>query len=141
MGMSATYGGTFSIDQESFDKLSGFMMAYGDGAADIVTEVLHDSGETIRNAIDPLIPVSGRTFKGHSTGARGSQWQAYGKAEPLAITVRSKSGYHYLYFPDDGTNTIRHAGNQQFMRRGAEAAAPVILDRAVDALIKDFERR
>lgn len=132
---------TFGLEDDDFDTLLEAMIEYGDTSVDVVNEIIHDSGDTIRNAIDPLIPVSGRTFKGHRSGAKGTKWQSYDKDEMLAITVGTISARRYLYFPDDGSNTIRHFGNQHFMLRGVEAAAPEILDRAVDALIKDFERR
>jgi len=132
--------GVFSVEGEDFDLLAAAMADYGEGAADVVSEVVHGSGDIIRDQIDPLIPTSGRTFKGHRSGARGSQWQRYDTGETLAITVATTSARRYLYFPDDGSNTKRHAGNQQFMMRGAEAAAPMILEKGIDALIESFER-
>ena len=132
--------GVFSVEGEAFDELAAAMADFGEGAADVVSEVVHSSGDVIRDQIDPLIPVSGRTFKGHRSGAQGSQWQRYDTGEKLAITVAATSARRYLYFPDDGSNTKRHAGNRQFMMRGAEAAAPMILEKGIDALIESFER-
>lgn len=132
--------GMFALDGEDFDNLMSAMQAYGEGSADIVTDVIHESGDLIYEQIDPLINPSGRTFRGHSSGAQGSRWQRYDTGEPLAITVATASSRHYLYFPDDGSNTKRHFGNQQFMLRGAEAAAPMILEKGVEALIQNFER-
>lgn len=132
--------GMFALEGDDFEQLMNSMQAYGDGAADIVTDVIHSSGDDIYDQIDPLINPSGRTFRGHSSGAQGSKWQRYDTSEPLAITVATTSSRHYLYFPDDGSNTKRHFGNQQFMLRGAEAAAPMILEKGVEALIENFER-
>ncbi len=132
--------GVFSLEGEEFEQLAAAMAEYGEGAADIVSDVVHESGDLIYEQIDPLINPSGRTFKGHSSGARGSHWQRYDTGEPLAITVAANSSRRYLYFPDDGSNTKRHAGNQQFMLRGAEAAAPAILEKGIDALLEGFER-
>lgn len=132
--------GMFALEGEEFDDLMSAMQAYGEGAADIVTEVIHDSGDDIYRQIDPLIHPSGRTFRGHSSVAQGSHWQRYDTDEALAITVATISSRHYLYFPDDGSNTKRHFGNQEFMLRGAEAAAPTILEKGVDALVEGFER-
>lgn len=130
----------FALEGDDFDQLVSAMVDYGEGAADIVSDVIHDSGDLIYEQIDPLIHPSGRTFKGHSSGAQGSHWQRYDTGETLAITVAANSSRRYLYFPDDGTNTTRHAGNQQFMLRGAEAAAPAILEKGIEALIENFER-
>ena len=132
--------GVFALEGDDFEKLVESIKSYGDGAAEIVTDVIHDSGDDIYRRIDPLINPSGRTFRGHSSGAKGSKWQRYDTGEPLAITVATTSSRHYLYFPDDGSNTKRHFGNQQFMLRGAEAAAPEILEKGIEALIDNFER-
>lgn len=131
---------TFSIEEGEFARLMDSMKEYGAGAAEVVTEVVHSSGEDIYREIDPLIHPSGRTFKGHTSSAKGARWQRYDTSEPLAITVASTASRRYLYFPDDGSNTQRHYGDQQFMRRGAEAAAPRILEKGIEALIGNFGR-
>lgn len=129
-----------SLDATTFEQVVSKIESYGEGAADIVTKAIHESGEDIYRKIDPLLPTSGRTFKGHSSGARGTQWARYLTNEPLAITVTTKSSRNYLYFPDDGSNTKRHRGNQQFMRRGGEAAVPEIIDKSLKALVEHFEK-
>lgn len=130
----------FALEGDEFDDLVASMQSYGEGAGQLITEVIHASGDEIYHQIDPLINPSGRVFKGHTSGARGTAWQKYDTSEALAITVKTASKRNYLYFPDDGSNTRRHFGNQQFMYRGVEAAAPAILERALDALITEFER-
>lgn len=45
----------------------------------------------------------------------------------------------YLYFPDDGTNTEHHAGNQQFMFRGATDSQDRIVNEVIDELVKRLE--
>ena len=130
----------FALEGDDFDQLVSAMADYGEGAVDIVSDVIHDSGDLIYEQIDPLIHPSGRTYKGHASGAQGSQWQRYDTDEKLAITVAANSSRRYLYFPDDGANTVHHAGNQQFMLRGAEEAAPEIIYKGIEALIENFER-
>ena len=85
--------GMFALEGEEFDQLVSAMSEYGEGASDIVSEVIHDSGDIIYQEIDPLIHPSGRTFKGHSSGAQGSRWQRYDTGEPLAITVAANARY------------------------------------------------
>jgi hypothetical protein len=53
--------------------------------------------------------------------------------------VHSAKKYQYLYFPDDGTNTTRHVGNQQFFRRGAEDASGEIVDACTEKLTKKLK--
>lgn len=131
---------TLSLDDGGFERLVESMQRFGEGAADVVSDVVHESGDEIYREIDPLIHPSGRTFRGHTSSARGSKWQRYDTSEPMAITVSTVSSRHYLYFPDDGSNTKKHYGDQQFMLRGAEAAAPVILEKSERVLLAEFER-
>ena len=58
--------------------------------------------------------------------------------ETLAVTIRSRPAYNYLYFPDDGSNTLRHAGGQHFFQSGAEESADQIIDLCVSKLIENF---
>lgn len=132
---------TFGLEDDDFESLLSAMAEYGEGAVDIVSAVVHDAGDDIYREIDPLIHPSGRTFSGHTSGAQGTQWQRIETGEPLAVTVRTVTSRNYLYFPDDGSSTKRHYGDQQFMWRGADAAAPSILERGIDALAGEFERR
>jgi hypothetical protein len=129
-----------TLEEKDFDRLAQAIASYGEHAEERISDVIHSSGDTIRDRIDPLIHASGRTFKGHRSGARGTAWARYITGVPLEITVHTVPSRGYLYFPDDGTNTVRHAGDQQFMLRGAEAAAPEIITRALDALVEQFER-
>lgn len=128
------------LDAGDFENLIEKMNQFGDGAVDVVTEVFHESGEDIAQKIDVLLPVSGRSFKGHSGGAKGRKWYKVLADERLSVTVTTVSSRNYLYFPDDGTTTRRHAGNQQFMKRGGEAAVPEIINKSLTALAEHFER-
>lgn len=56
------------------------------------------------------------------------------------MTVSTTAKFRYLYFPDDGGNTKRHAGDQHFMFRGAQAAAPSVMERCVAALTREWEQ-
>ena len=56
-----------------------------------------------------------------------------------SVIFKSSPAWNYLYFPDDGSNTVRHRGNQQFMLRGAQDAAPKIADEICTRLARKFE--
>jgi hypothetical protein len=81
------------------------------------------------------MPVSDKTKGIHAVDAKSLR-HTDGN---LSTTVRSAQKYQYLYFPDDGTNTRRHVGNQQFFLRGAEDAAGEIVDVCIEKLTKSFE--
>ena len=133
--MSVTVG----IDSSALDKLEKHISAFGAHADDAITEALHESGPDIYERINQLIHPSGRRFKGHGASATVSAWPQYVTDAHLAVTVKAKSRYRYLYFPDDGSNTDHHAGNQRFFERGARAAAPKVIQRCVEAMTKGLE--
>ena len=130
----------FDVNILEFEKLERAINNFPGSAEDAINAVLHnEGGPLIQAAIQPLIPVSGKHWKGKKSPARTSN-SLRSTNENLAVTVRSAKSYQYLYFPDDGTNTRRHVGNQQFFRRGAESVADEIIDRCVGSLIKNFEK-
>lgn len=131
--------GNLSMSASEMTALFDAVKSYGDGAEQVINSVLHtEAGPMIYQRINPLIHPSGRTFRGHTASARQSDWPRYDIAENLAITVGTKARYRYLYFPDDGSNTERHAGNQQFFYRGGLLAAPDVMERCVAALTKEW---
>lgn len=131
----------FRLDTVAARELEERVRAFGDGAEDVVNGVIHDeAGPLIYGRINPLIHPSGRRFKGHTASAKTAKWPVYRTSENLAVTVSTTAKFRYLYFPDDGGNTKRHAGDQHFMFRGAQAAAPSVMERCVAALTREWEQ-
>jgi hypothetical protein len=130
----------FSLEADALDGLATTMEQYGAGAGQIVDEVLRGQGaQLIKDRIAPLIPRSGRTWKGKGRAAAAAMPASFQQDnEPQAVTIAARNKYHYLYFPDDGSNTARHAGNKQFMRRGAESASAEIIELCIGRLTEDF---
>lgn len=133
-------GAEFGIDAKDFDKLHQAMADYGGDAEKAVNEVLHnEAGPLVYEEINPLINPSGRKFKGHSKSAKASAWPLYDTSANLAVTVKTKPKWGYLYFPDDGSTTRRHAGNQHFFQRGGDKAAPKIVERCIGVLTEQWK--
>ena len=131
----------FTIERTAFDELSKHMEEYGIGAGLIIEDFLKNEGATlIMENILGLLPQSNRRWRGKAPAASSTMpFEVRPKeSDILSVTVGTKYKYHYLYFPDDGSNTRHHAGEQHFMERGAEAASDEIIKRCIDALIKDF---
>lgn len=127
-------------EQETFGQLQERMDALGDRSGAIIDGVLHGKGaEEIRSEIHMLLPESGRRWRGKRTAAKKAKNPFRQEDETLSVTVRTVKGYHYLYFPDDGHTTLRHAGNQEFMYRGAENASDAIVDMCITNLLKEME--
>lgn len=130
---------TFKLDTSQHERLLRAMQEYGNQAGRTVDDVLHnEGGKLIQEEIMRLLPESGRTWKGKRTAAKRAQPFTQ-KNESLAVTIKTKSPYHYLYFPDDGSNTKRHRGEQQFMYRGAENQTNRIMDLCINRLIEKWE--
>lgn len=131
---------TLDINISEIEKLTQAIQNFPGNAEEAINAVLHnEGGQLIQDAIRPLIPVSGKNWRGKRAPARTSN-SLRSTNENLAVWVRSAKSYQYLYFPDDGTNTRRHVGNQQFFLRGAEATTEEIIDRCVGSLISKFEK-
>lgn len=129
---------SWEINALELGYIQNALMNEVEGAGDIINDILHNqAGPLIQEAIQPLIPVSGKHWRGKKSPARSSE-SLRQKNETLSVTVRSAKNYQYLYFPDDGSNTRRHAGNQQFFRRGAETVEDEIISRCLGALIDNF---
>lgn len=128
----------FELNAGDLDALQTQMMEYGEGAGQKIDEVLHGEGaREIDQKIMQLLPESGRHWKGKKAAARSAQpfTQEDGT---LSVTIKTVSNYHYLYFPDDGSNTRKHAGNKQFMHTGAENASGKIIDLCIGKLTEGF---
>ena len=129
---------TFELDAQELDELQQKMEEYGEGAARQINDVLHGEGaKEINDQIMRILPASGRHWKGKKAPASTAQpfTQEDGM---LSVTIKTVSTYNYLYFPDDGSNTKKHDGNQQFMASGAESASDRIMELCIGHLTEEF---
>lgn len=129
-----------SLDLQEFERLERAIRSFPGNAEEAINAVLHsEGGQLIQDAIQPLIPQSGKSWRGKKAPARTGH-SLRSTNENLAVWVRSTKSYQYLYFPDDGTNTRRHVGDQQFFLRGALSVKGEVIDRCVGRLIQTFEK-
>lgn len=129
----------FALKDDAFDSVAAKAAEFGGGAEAAIEEVLHEqAGPVIYGKVSALIHPSGRRFKGHARSATAANWPSYDKGH-LSITVAARGKWHYLYFPDDGNTTRRHAGNQRMFERGAQAATPQVADMCIKNLMKKWE--
>lgn len=130
----------FTLDASEFERLQDAMLQYEGAAGNVIDGVLHDQGaELVKNRIAMLLPSSGRNWRGKGAAASSAMPARFSQDNgSLSVTIAARGKYHYLYFPDDGSNTKKHAGNQQFMMHGAENASPDIIDLCIGKLIDEF---
>ena len=129
----------FRLDASDFEQLEQAMKQYQGNVEEVINDVLHnEAGQLIHDEIKRLMPVSHRTWKGKKGPAKTSNSLLI-QGGNLSVTVSTKKAYQYLYFPDDGSNTRRHAGNQQFFAKGGENQKEEILNRCIGRLVGAFE--
>jgi hypothetical protein len=129
----------FRVSVSGFEELQKAIKEFQGNAEEVINGVLHNEGaELIQESIRQFMPVSGKKWKGKKAAAKSAKSMRHTEGN-LSVTVRSAKSYQYLYFPDDGTNTRRHIGDQQFFLKGAEAVTDDILERCVGKLINKFE--
>lgn len=132
-------GGILAIDYSEFDRLQKAMQDFQGNTEDTINDVLHNyAGDRAQTDIYRLMPKSDpRKKKGKHAKDSKSLSNVNGN---LSVTVTARGKWHYLYFPDDGSNTYNHAGNQRFFKRGGEAAQDDIVERCITSLTTEFEK-
>ncbi len=129
----------FRID-DNFEELQKMLSKLPNKGEDIVNDVLHkEASQIFQDSIQNLLPESHRKWKGKKKAAK--------QAKPftsingnLSVTIVNKNAYAYLYFPDDGTKTKRHRGEQHFMLRGVEAKAGTVVEMCLNRLTEQINK-
>lgn len=129
----------FKLSAEEFERLEGAMKNFQGNTEKTINDVLHnEGGQLIHDEIKRLMPMSGKRWKGKKAPAKTSNsLQIVGGN--LSVTVTTKKAYQYLYFPDDGSNTRRHAGNQQFFLNSGENQKEAIMNLCINRLVEGLE--
>lgn len=128
----------FEMDAKEVERLFNTVKNFPGNAEKSINEVFHnDAPPIVSEEIKRLMPVSGKSWKGKAPAAKGAK-SLTDETANLSFTVKTTGKYHYLYFPDDGTNTKRHVGNQQFFQRGGENKQTEIVDRCINRIVNDF---
>lgn len=129
---------TVKISYDDADTLRVAIENYEGDAEEAINRVLHNqSFEPLTKAIINLIHPSGRSWKGKIKSAKSTQPFTQ-KNGNLYVEVKNKKPYGYLYFPNDGSNTRHHQGDQQFMMRGAESEKEHILNMCLEEMEKEW---
>lgn len=133
----------FEMDRRELDRLVNTIKQFPTNAEKSVNSILYEEApEIIAEEIKLLLPMSGASWKGKKPSAKkaNSIRERTNERRNLSIVVGTVSDYHYLYFPDDGTNTYRHVGNRRYFERGGQASSKEIIDRCIARITGDFNR-
>ena len=130
----------YEIKAQSIEKLQKSLKGYAETAENEINTYLHGSGYNLfSHSIENLIPVSDKKKK-HAKYSNSLQDRLKssrsrgGGFQNLSVTIGTKPKYDYLYFPDDGSNTVHHAGNQHFFDRGIEKKEDEAVDEMLDRI-------
>lgn len=130
----------FEMDAKEVERLFNTVKNFPGNAEKSINDVFHnDAPPIVSEEIKRLMPESGKTWKGKAPAAKGAK-SLTDETANLSFTVKTTGKYHYLYFPDDGSNTRNHVGNQQFFQRGGEAKQTEIVDRCISRIVTDFNQ-
>lgn len=133
----------FEMDSKEIERLFNAIRNFPGNAEKSINEIFHnDAPPLVSEEIKRLMPVSGRMWKGKAPAAKtakSSVTERKDEMKNLTFAVGTTGKYHYLYFPDDGSNTRNHVGNQQFFQRGGENKQTEIVDRCITQIVTDFE--
>ena len=136
-------GGVLNLQTGNFEYFVNNTLADFPGyVGPIIDGVLHEDAPKIAMpAIKNLMPVSGKDWKGKKPAAKTSNSLRANELYRNSVTIRTQKNYQYLYFPDDGTTTRRHVGNQQFFHRGGDSVKEEIIDRCVKKIIDAWNNK
>lgn len=134
-------GGILSIDASEVERLQQAMKDFQGDTEETINDVLHNyAGDRAQEDIYRLMPVSEKKKGRHAKHSKALR-NVHGN---LSETVATAGKFHYLYFPDDGTNTRRHVGYKgvprEFFAEGGEAAQDDIVERCITKLTNNFEK-
>ncbi len=126
----------FILDDHEAKELEETIKQYQEGAEEKINKYLHGKGYgVLDDSIHNAMPESGREWRGKKKQAKSAKsLQDKNKSEKLAVTIRATTAYGYLYFPNDGGNTKKHNGNQQFFEKGVEAKSEEVVNDMIELL-------
>lgn len=129
------------MDTKEVERLYNAIKNFPGVAEQSINDVFHnDAPPMVEETIKLLMPMSGRTWAGKAPPARTAK-SLTKETGNLTFAVKTTGKYHYLYFPDDGSNTRNHVGDQQFFQRGGEMEQYEIVDLCITRMISDFENQ
>ena len=130
----------FEMDTKEVERLHQAIRNFPGNAEDAINDVFHNEAPPmVSEEIRRLMPTSGKRWNGKAPAARTAK-SLTDETANLSFTVKTTVKYHYLYFPDDGSNTRRHVGDQQFFKRGGEMREAEIVDRCITRITTNFEK-
>ena len=123
--------------EDNFADIEKFLNNYPDEANEVVNDVLRKEAPYIfERKIKAFMPVSDKEKGTHAKHSKSIK----SVNDILEVKMRTEREYGYLYFPDDGSTTVKHRGNKQFFFRGVSSEADTVSMIILNRLIKKFNK-
>ena len=132
-------GVDFSLKEEDLGRIQEAIMDFGNDAESVINECLKKSvSKVFRKTITNIIPVS----EGKYPSQRGkihakTSNPLRSMTDNLTLTIKSKTEFNYLYFPQMGEGTSKYKQPNDFMEKGIDAE----YDNAVNIILEKLQRR
>ncbi|AVP48409.1 hypothetical protein [Bacillus cereus] len=127
----------FSIDASKFESLQRNIERLPNVAEKIINEDLKSRiAPVMKKSVLGLMPISNRK-KAH---AKLYQSINDDNKENLTLTLKPKSKYRYLVFPDLGLGTSKKKAAQKFMKHGVDKKVDYSIEELNKSLIEQINK-
>lgn len=127
----------FSVDASKFESLQRNIERLPNVAEKIINEDLKSRiAPVMKKSVLGLMPISNRK-KAH---AKLYQSINDDNKENLTLTLKPKSKYRYLVFPDLGLGTSKKQAAKKFMERGVDKKVDYSIEELNKSLIEEINK-
>ncbi|PFP05604.1 hypothetical protein COJ91_18485 [Bacillus thuringiensis] len=127
----------FSVDASKFESLQRNIERLPNVAEKIINEDLKSRiAPVMKKSVLGLMPISNRK-KAH---AKLYQSINDDNKENLTLTLKPKSKYRYLVFPDLGLGTSKKKAAKKFMERGVDKKVDYAIEELNKSLIEEINK-
>jgi hypothetical protein len=123
----------FELKSEDVEKISKAIAGFEGDAEVAINTYLRDIGRVkMSTAIQNLIPIS-KVNKKHAKDSDPLKTELFN----LVLTIKTKTKYNYLYFPQTGEGTSEGNGPNDFMQDGIDS----IYDNIVNDMLEQIQNK
>lgn len=120
----------FEIKQEDLNKIEEAILEYGENSEKVINDYLNSVAKNkFMAAIKDYMPVSNRR-KIHAKTSNSIDSISYN----LALVIKTKSKFNYLYFPQTGEGTSKGKSPNDFMEKGIDKEYDNVINGILDKL-------
>lgn len=120
----------FEMKQEDLNKIEESILEYGENSEKVINDYLNSVAKNkFMTAIKDYMPVSNRN-KNHAKTSNSIDSISYN----LALVIKTKSKFNYLYFPQTGEGTSKGKNPNDFMEKGINKEYDNVINGMLDRL-------